>query len=174
MRVVAAAAGRVAGRELGDTVDALLLGLVAGGTDFRLPIGHQYPVLPGEEVVAGYAGQVVEHVQGVAPVAGRVLFVTGQALRVLGGGGGRPARSEAHLRGDRGGAVGVVGAGTVAVRAALAPGHGFLVAAEAVGAGQHRVHGGFRAEIVAVQADRGAGGGAAGIILGMEQGRSQQ
>jgi hypothetical protein len=80
VRVVADATGRIAVNDLLHTVNALLLHLVTGGADIRLMLLKQHLILPGQKIVTGDAGEVIEHMQGMPPVASGILLVAGQAL----------------------------------------------------------------------------------------------
>ena len=170
VRVVADATGRIAVDDLLHTVNALLLRLVTDGADTRLLLLKQHLILPGQKIVTGDAGEVIEHMQGMLPVAGGILLVAGQALRILRCGRCSPARAKAYIRRDLGGCCGVVGAGAMAVRAAMAACHGLVVPGKAMGACQQRVDFRIRAEVVAAQTGSGISGGSLTIIQSVAAG----
>jgi hypothetical protein len=73
--VVAVAAGWVLWRLCIAVVNPRFFGFVAGSTHLSLLLREQSRVPFAVNIMAGDAGQVVVHVQGVLPVGGAVVFV---------------------------------------------------------------------------------------------------
>jgi hypothetical protein len=116
--VVAAGTGRIEAGQVLHAMNALFLGLVAHGAHVGLLRREQHLVAARVDVVAGDTGQVIEHVQGIFPVDGDILLVTGQASDILVSRRGGPAGAEAYVRRHLGGSLGVVVAGAMASGAA--------------------------------------------------------
>jgi hypothetical protein len=118
MGVVAVAAGWVLWRLCVAAVYTCLFLFMAGGTDTGLLLREQNWVLVAVNVMAGDAGQVVMHVQGVLPVGGAVVFVAIEAGAILCRAVALPAGTEGIGGGDLSRRVGVGCAGAVTILAA--------------------------------------------------------
>ena len=98
MGVVAGTAGWVLVRKAAQLVYALLQLLVAAGAHLLLLSGREHRVYLRVNIVAGHAGNPVDHVQGVAPVLRGVVFMATEAGQVLVSGTVTPVGAEAGVR----------------------------------------------------------------------------